>query len=85
MTMKSLLLSLCLAAAAFIPAQAQTLPPTTQQLQQQHDQTIRNEANTARSNLLQIADPDTAAAATLPDAVRPRRGASAGLYPGTAP
>ncbi|HEY2835528.1 MAG TPA: hypothetical protein VGI89_03090 [Rhizomicrobium sp.] len=29
------------------------MPPTTQQLQQQHDQTIRNEANTARGNLLQ--------------------------------
>jgi len=35
------------------PAFSQTLPPTTQQLQQQHDQVIRNEANTARSNLLQ--------------------------------
>ena len=42
-----------LALASVSPAAAQTLPPTTQQLQQQHDQTIRNEANTARSNLLQ--------------------------------
>ena len=35
------------------PALSQTLPPTTQQLQQQHDQVIRNEATTAHSNLLQ--------------------------------
>jgi len=53
MMMKNLSLPLCLAATAFTPALAKTLPPTTQQLQQQHDQTIRNEANTARSILLQ--------------------------------
>ena len=53
MAMKILSLAFCLAAAALSPARAQTLPPTTQQLQQQHDQAIRNEANTAHSNLLQ--------------------------------
>ena len=51
--MKSVSLAFCLAAVAVTPALAQTLPPTTQQLQQQHNQTIQNEANTARSNLLQ--------------------------------
>jgi len=49
--MKSLYFAFCLAAAT--PVAAQTLPPTTQQLQQQHDQAIRNEANTAHSNLIQ--------------------------------
>lgn len=51
--MKYSVFAFWLAAAALSPASAQTLPPTTQQLQQQHDQTIRNEASTARSNLLQ--------------------------------
>ena len=51
--MKTMTLALCLTAAMLSPARAQTLPPTTQQLQQQHDQAVRNEANTARSNLLQ--------------------------------
>ena len=50
--MKSLYFAFCLVAAT-APAMAQTLPPTTQQLQQQHDQTIRNEANTAHNNLIQ--------------------------------
>jgi hypothetical protein len=53
MAMKNLTFGLCLAGVALSPALAQTLPPTTQQLQAQHDQAIRNEANTARSNLLQ--------------------------------
>lgn len=53
MAMKTLPLALCLLAISPLPVLAQTLPPTTQQLQQQHDQTIRNEANTARGNLLQ--------------------------------
>ena len=35
-------------------AGAQIAPPTTQQLQQQHNQTIQNETNAARSNLLQL-------------------------------
>jgi hypothetical protein len=51
--MKISTLALCLTAAAFSPALAQTLPPTTQQLQQQHDQSIRNESATAHSNLIQ--------------------------------
>jgi hypothetical protein len=36
------------------PALAQTMPPTTQQLQQQHDQTVRSEASSMHSNLLQL-------------------------------
>jgi hypothetical protein len=36
-----------------VPAEAQTLPPTTQQLQQQSDQAIQNESNTAHNNLNQ--------------------------------
>ena len=35
-------------------AQAQIAPPTTQQLQQQHNQTIQAETNTAHSNLNQL-------------------------------
>lgn len=35
------------------PAWAQTLPPTPQQLQQQHDQAVQNESNTTRNNLNQ--------------------------------
>mgnify|MGYP000939315477 FL=1 len=33
---------------------AQIAPPTTQQLQQQHNQTIQTETNTAHSNLTQL-------------------------------
>ena len=40
--------------AAAVPALAQALPPTSQQLQQQHDQTIQNESNAAHSNLTQL-------------------------------
>ena len=36
-----------------VSAQAQTLPPTTQQLQQQSGQAIQNESNTAHNNLNQ--------------------------------
>lgn len=36
-----------------VPAWAQTLPPTPQQLQQQHDQAIQNESNTTHNNLNQ--------------------------------
>ena len=46
-----IILGLC--GAASIPALAQNLPPTTQQLQQQHDQTIRNESSTVHENLNQ--------------------------------
>ena len=35
------------------PAWAQTLPPTPQELQQQHDQAVRNESNDTHSNLNQ--------------------------------
>lgn len=35
------------------PAWAQILPPTPQQLQQQHDQAVQNESNTAHNNLNQ--------------------------------
>ena len=37
-----------------LAAFAQTLPPTPQQLQQQHNQAIQNESNTAHSNLNQL-------------------------------
>jgi hypothetical protein len=36
-----------------LPALAQTLPPTPQQLQQQQDQAVQNESNTAHNNLSQ--------------------------------
>ncbi len=35
-------------------AQAQIAPPTTQQLQQQHNQTIQTETSAAHSNLTQL-------------------------------
>ena len=38
---------------AAAPAWAQTLPPTPQQLQQQQDQAIQNEANATHNNLNQ--------------------------------
>lgn len=37
-----------------VAASAQIAPPTTQQLQQQHNQTIQTETNTAHSNLTQL-------------------------------
>jgi len=48
----SLALSLVFTLAAF-GAQAQTMPPTTQELQQRHDQTMRNETNSFRQNQAQ--------------------------------
>lgn len=36
-----------------VAAPAQTLPPTAQQLQQQQDQAVQNESNTAHNNLSQ--------------------------------
>ena len=54
MAKKFLVLFACgLGLAAVSAARAQTLPPTTQQLQQQHDQAVRNEASAAHNNLLQ--------------------------------
>jgi hypothetical protein len=47
----ALLFGLCDAAT---PGVAQTLPPTSQQLQQQHDQAIQNQANAAHNNLNQL-------------------------------
>jgi hypothetical protein len=44
---------LCLLSAAPLPVLAQALPPTTQQLQQQHDQTMRTESGTVHDNLNQ--------------------------------
>jgi hypothetical protein len=38
-------------AFAAVAAQAQTMPPTTQQLQQQHDQTMRDQSATVQRNL----------------------------------
>lgn len=49
-----LLLGLSLMAASALAAQAQIAPPTTQQLQQQHDQTIQNQSNAAHNNLIQL-------------------------------
>jgi len=43
-----------LLALAPFAASAQIAPPTTQQLQQQHNQTIQTETNTAHSNLTQL-------------------------------
>jgi len=43
-----------LLALAPLAASAQTMPPTTQQLQQQYNQTIQTETNTAHSNLTQL-------------------------------
>ncbi|HEY4274448.1 MAG TPA: hypothetical protein VGM68_03110 [Rhizomicrobium sp.] len=48
----SLALSLVFTLAAF-GAKAQTMPPTTQELQQRHDQTMRNETNMLRQNQAQ--------------------------------
>jgi len=47
------ILGLGLTGAASFSAVAQNLPPTTQQLQQQHDQTMRNESNSVHDNLNQ--------------------------------
>ena len=44
---------LVLIGIAASPALAQNMPPTTQQLQQQHNQAIQNESNTVHSNLNQ--------------------------------
>ena len=52
--MKEIVTAFCLIATALSPAMAQNLPPTTQELQQQHNQVIQNEANTAHGNLTQL-------------------------------
>jgi hypothetical protein len=46
-------LGFCLMGISTFAAQAQTMPPTTQQLQQQHDQTVHAESSTAHGNLNQ--------------------------------
>lgn len=51
-TMKQICTTACLLLLASL-AMAQTLPPTPQQLQQQHDLAVQNEANTAHNNLNQ--------------------------------
>jgi hypothetical protein len=51
---KRLPLVLCFCLLDMTAAQAQTMPPTTQQLQQQHNQTIQTESNAAHSNLTQL-------------------------------
>jgi len=48
----SLALGLVFMLAAF-GAQAQTMPPTTQELQQRHDQAMRNQTNSFRQNQAQ--------------------------------
>jgi hypothetical protein len=52
-TLRTILCGLCLLGAATVPSAAQIQPPTSQQLQQQHDQTIRNESSTVHNNLNQ--------------------------------
>lgn len=42
-----------LLAATALPALAQNMPPTTQELQQQHNQTIQNQSSTVHNNLNQ--------------------------------
>jgi hypothetical protein len=49
-----LLADLLLLGAAARPAGAQMLPPTPQQLQQQHDQIIQKETNATHDNLTQL-------------------------------
>jgi hypothetical protein len=44
---------LCLFGVAPVPVLAQTLPPTSQQLQQQSNQTIQNQSNMVHNNLNQ--------------------------------
>ena len=47
-------ISLAFLGAAGIAATAQSLPPTSQELQRQHDQTIQRETNQAHDNLTQL-------------------------------
>jgi hypothetical protein len=42
-----------LMSVAASPALAQTMPPTTQELQQQHNQAVQNESSTVHNNLNQ--------------------------------
>jgi hypothetical protein len=48
-----LVFGLWLSCIAASPALAQNMPPTTQQLQQQHNQAIQNQSNTVHNNLNQ--------------------------------
>ncbi len=49
-----LLADLLLLSGATLPAAAQALPPTSQQLQQQHDHIIQKETNSTHDNLTQL-------------------------------
>jgi hypothetical protein len=60
---------LCLLGVAALPALAQNMPPTTQQLQQQHNQAIQNESSTVHSNLNQSI---TQTPAPTPPTITPR-------------
>jgi hypothetical protein len=44
---------LALLSVLALPALAQNMPPTTQELQQQHNQTIQNQSSTVHNNLNQ--------------------------------
>lgn len=68
-TLRTLGYGLCLLGLAAGPALAQTMPPTTQQLQQQHNQAIQNESNTVHSNLNQSI---TQTPAPTPPTITPR-------------
>ncbi|MEO8896710.1 MAG: hypothetical protein ABI450_12595 [Rhizomicrobium sp.] len=50
---RTLAVGLCLLGIPALPALAQTMPPTTQELQQQHNQAIQNESSTVHNNLNQ--------------------------------
>jgi hypothetical protein len=52
-TLRTLAYGLSLMSIAALPALAQNMPPTTQQLQQQHNQAVQNESSTAHGNLNQ--------------------------------
>jgi hypothetical protein len=51
--LRTLASGLCLLSITAFPALAQNMPPTTQQLQQQHNQAIQNESSTVHNNLNQ--------------------------------
>jgi hypothetical protein len=60
---------LCLLGITAFPALAQNMPPTTQQLQQQHNQAIQNESSTVHNNLNQSI---TQTPAPTPPTITPR-------------
>ena len=68
-TLRTLAYGLSLTSIVALPALAQNMPPTTQQLQQQHNQAIQNESSTVHSNLNQsITQPP----APTPPTITPR-------------